>query len=140
MASTSERITKELRHRGASFAPTANNVFYAGTLAGLKTSTGLALPGQADNELVAIGVVRQTYDNRAGAQPNNLTDTVQLDYGIREFKINAATTNASVGALVYVVDNDTVSISDGAGARPVCGKIFSVSSSTTVFVDLDAQF
>ena len=95
-------------------------------------ATGEARPARATNTDICIGF------NNTG-KVDNADDglLVPVTRGIARFENSASAdliADSDRGKLCYVVDDQTVALTDGGGARPVAGKIHSVDASG-VFVD-----
>lgn len=108
---------------------------FGGGLVCLATSganAGFAVAGSATAGLVALGVAEKTVDNTiAGATAGGLT--IIPRQGV--FLLNNSTgidliTANNVGADCYIVDDNTVSLSNSGGTRPRAGVIVSVDSGT----------
>lgn len=104
----------------------AATTIYAGALVCL-TAAGFLVPGSADNTLVARGRADEQVANPGadGAQ------TCRVRKGVFRFANSAAAdaiTRAEIGDDCYVVDDQTVAKTNGAGARPVAGKIEDVDA------------
>lgn len=101
---------------------------HEGSLCAL-TAAGYARPGFVATTLKKPGVARTTVDNTAGASG---AKTVELEYGCFRFANSAAgdlIAFGNIGANCYIVDDQTVALTDGGATRSVAGEI----------VDVDAQ-
>lgn len=100
-------------------------------------SAGRAMPGGliAAGALKAVGKASSQYDNRTTSPTlSGLADAtdVETEYGIFEWANSAggdAITSANVGQPCYVVDDQTVALTDGGGTRCLAGIITEVRSS-----------
>lgn len=100
-------------------------------------SAGRAQPGGlvAAGALRAVGKSSAWLDNRTGSPYfSGLADAtdVETEYGIFEWANSAggdAITAANVGQVAYVVDDQTVALTDGGGTRCVAGIITEVRAS-----------
>lgn len=108
--------------------PIAANVkVYAGGLTAAN-STGYATPGAAAATLTYLGRAEETVDNTGGAAG---AKTVLVRRG-KAFKYKNsgadAVTQAEFGKTCYIVDDETVAKTDGAGARSAAGKVVGVEA------------
>lgn len=91
-------------------------------------ATGYATPGAVDATLTYLGRAEETVDNSAGADG---AVSVLVRRG-KAFKFaNSATdpvTQASLGKVCYIEDDQTVSATSGTGARSASGKVIGVES------------
>ena len=100
---------------------------HAGTLVVL-TAAGFAKPGEAATGLVTVGRARKSYDNTSGAAG---AFRVEVDEGVFPWVNSAAAdaiTTANVGDRVYVVDDQTVALTNGTGTRSVAGIVRKVDA------------
>jgi len=103
----------------------ATKIVFAGSLVCLN-ATGYAVPGSADNTLITDGCAQEYQDNSLGADGALV---VKIDKRPHRFANSAGAdqvTIAQIGDDCYVVDDQTVAKTNGAGARPVAGKIVDV--------------
>lgn len=84
-------------------------------------ATGFAVPGEEDDELVALGRSEEAVDNTDG-EDGDLHVLVRSGRAFR-WKNSAldAVTQASLGRVVYIEDDETVSATSNEGARSVAG-------------------
>jgi hypothetical protein len=118
MPLTRERNTPA-RHSGQwAYKVAAGVHIMAGALVVLEA--GYARPGKTGTGLVAVGRAEETVDNAAGAAG---AARVRVERGTFLFA-NSATdpiTQAEVGTDCFVVDDETVAKTDGAGTRSRAG-------------------
>lgn len=91
---------------------------YQGALVCL--DAGWAVPGRAGVNLVTIGCAQN-----AAAPVADGGDTVRVRRGVHRYANSSGAdqvTRAAIGKPVYVVDDQTVALTDGAGTRSVAGK------------------
>ncbi len=105
---------------------------YAGALTVL--DGGYAAPGREAPGLIALGRSEQHYDNREG-QDGGVTGVFRT--GVLHFDNDSAdpVTRATLGTACYIVNDHTVSASDGGGARSVAGRSFDLDDQG-VWVDV----
>lgn len=110
-----------------SFPVAATTTIYGGSLVGTNAS-GYAVPGSANNALRIWGRCEKQALNTVAAGVGSAGDiNVEVRQGVFYFGQAGTTfTIADVSKLVYVVDDQTVSLSDGSGLRPTCGFVVNV--------------
>jgi hypothetical protein len=100
---------------------------YAGALVAV-SATGLATPGITATTLTYLGRAEEQIDNTAGAAS---AKSVLVRRG-EAFKFaNLAAdlvTQASLGKLCYIVDDQTVALTNGVGTRSAAGIVLGVES------------
>jgi hypothetical protein len=103
---------------------------FAGAL--VVSDAGYAAPGRTALGLIALGVARKDVDNSAGANGDLLAD---IERGAFPFNNSAgvdAITQAHLGKDCYIVDDNTVALTDGYGTRSKAGRIVEVTSSAVI--------
>lgn len=124
-ALTAPRSTVKLNDSKLKVIPVAAGVrVLQGSLVG--TQGGFAGPAGADSEAVH-GRANQGADNRGGAAGDV---SVEVERGVFAWENDAAApvTQALLGQPVFVLDDQTVSASDGAGTRPQAGILYQIDS------------
>lgn len=96
---------------------------WAGALVML--DAGFAVPGAARPGLVAAGRAEETVDNREGGAGDQ---DVLVRRGCFRFGQDGTITQGHVGGTAYVVDDQTVAATDGAGTRSAAGIIRGVEA------------
>ena len=87
------------------------------------SATGFAQPGTTATNVVALGVFAEEFDNSAGA---NGAATVEVERGIFRFDNSAGADEIAitdVGKKCFIVDDQTVALTDGTATRSVAGII-----------------
>lgn len=108
------------------FPSSANSLYPKGTIV-TRSSAGRAVsPTTADlSGNPALGIAKATYLNRTGDEMGGLDDSgfIEVDYGVHFFDISGTT--PLVDQMLYVVDNQTVSIdpSTGRGKAGPCTEV-----------------
>lgn len=106
----------------------AGKKIYAGALT-LISATGLLEPGQAAVGLTCAGRSEYQADNSLGADG---AITTRVRRGIFAWANSAAAdaiSNANIGQTVYVVDDQTVALTNGGNTRSAAGRVFLVDAS-----------
>lgn len=105
----------------------ANAVIHAGAIV-VRNAGGFAAPASTALGLHALGIAQDAIDNTGGVDGAN---SVDVDAGVYQVANSAAAdeiTAADIGNDCYLVDDQTVSKTDGAGTRSVAGKVFDVDA------------
>lgn len=134
-AATQDRNTPQRGACRRSGGMAAATLAYAGTIAVLNAS-GFVEPGSTATGLITLGKFRNQYDNSAGADGDI---DAEFDRGIFRFENSTASdeiTITDIGAICYIVDDQTVAKTDGTGTRSAAGRIDDVDASG-VWVKLD---
>jgi hypothetical protein len=125
---TTERLPKytgQIPGKGT-FAMAANTLLYKGQIVTQDSAGRAAVPGVGQN---AVGISSATYNNRTGAPSGGTAGAInaEVEYGVHGLAISGTTPKP--GQVVYVVDNQTVSL-DPTGSRGIAG-IVSESKTAT---------
>lgn len=100
----------------------ASAVIYAGSLV-VANASGYAAPGSTATTLTYLGRAEEYVDNSSGA---NGAKTVRVRRG-KAFKFANAggdpVTQASLGKVCYIVDDETVAATDGSSSRSAAGTV-----------------
>lgn len=113
----------------------ASTLIYAGALL-MRNAAGYVIEGQTATGLVGVGRAEERVDNLTGA---NGDLSAAYRPGIYHFANSAAgdlITFADIGAICFVVDDQTVAKTDGTSTRSKAGYIDNVDA-TGVWVRLD---
>lgn len=97
---------------------------YAGSLVVL-SATGYAQPGTTAVGLIARGRAEEQQDNTTGAAG---ALSVRTQRGIFEFGNDGTITRANIGATAYIVDDNTLSATNGTNTRSAAGEIVDVDA------------
>jgi hypothetical protein len=103
----------------------AGKKFYKGAIAAVNAA-GYATPGATATTIRGLGRCEDYKDNSAGLD-GALSVTVMT--GTFSFGNSAGAdeiTRADIGKDCYIVDDQTVALTDGTGTRSIAGKIFDV--------------
>ncbi|WP_374425925.1 hypothetical protein [Paracoccus sp. (in: a-proteobacteria)] len=121
----SERNTTERQGARFAFPAAAGAVIWKGTMVAL--NAGNAAPGAAIAARVTVGIADLTVDNTGGAAGALMVPIKRGTFLLANSAGADEITNANYGQFCHVVDNDTVALTNGGGARPVAGTIRGVS-------------
>lgn len=105
----------------------ANAVIFAGAIA-VRNAAGFAAPATTALGLHALGIAQDQVDNTGGA---NGDKTIDVDAGTYQVGNSAGAdqiTAADIGKACYLVDDQTVAKTDGAGTRSAAGTVFDVDA------------
>jgi hypothetical protein len=140
MALSSSRNTSEYATpRRVTIPVEASTTIYLGSMVGVNAA-GNAVP--ATSALRVVGRAESVFRGIPGADAINTGAAgaikIEVLVGCFSWAINASDiTQANIDQLCYAVDDQTVSSSNSAGARPVAGRIVALDPSTGgVFVDM----
>lgn len=124
-ALSAARNTPERDGEVFDFPVKGSTTVYQGSLVAL--NAGYAAPGAAATSRIAVGRAEDTVVN-AGSDG---AVSVRVKRGIFCFGNSSAgdlIAQANVGATCYILDDQTVALTDGAGARSAAGKIVAVDA------------
>lgn len=99
---------------------------WAGGIAVL--DAGYLAPGRAATALICIGRFEEDVDNSAGAAGDKLARVLSGVFRWNNSSAGDLITQADLGAICYIVDDQTVAKTDGSAARSKCGVIVGVDS------------
>lgn len=139
MALTASRETDERKLELDSFPVAATYIIYAGALVMLNSS-GYARPGATATGMIAVGKATQYVDNTDGAAGD---ENVEVALGCFSFKNSSSTDEIATddyGKLCYIVDDQTVALTDGstAGTAQVTRGDVVFNGTDQVGLDVDA--
>lgn len=117
----------------AELAAAASNTYYQGALVGFDTSTGLLIKGQPSTTFWPIGVVAET--KVVGSGGGTVLVHLFRELWAWWFVNDTTVTSAMVGGLCYVLDDQTVSGTDGSNTRSVMGRVWAVDAAKGVLVE-----
>lgn len=126
-ALTADRATAERQGDEFSFDVAAAVVCRAGGIAVLDAS-GNVKPGVVAADLICVGMFAETVDNSAGAAA---AVKAKVRRGVFRFGNSAAgdaITKAHIGDTCYIVDDQTVALTNSSATRSIAGKIVDVDS------------
>jgi hypothetical protein len=129
-ALTAERDTQRRKGDNAAFPVAAASKILAGAIVALSTATGYAAKGSTATTLSVVGIAKETVDNTAGAN-GDLKVPVDRDGWFRVANSAAGDLIAAkdIGAVCYLVDDQTVALTSGGATRSVAGRIRDVDAS-----------
>lgn len=111
----------------------ASTKLYQGGIVCLNAS-GLAVPGSVSTTLKAMGVALKTYDNSSGGAS---AFNIEARAGVHWFNSGTAgdtIAQANVGALCYIMDDNTVGLTTGGATRSIAGTIVDVDATLGIAV------
>lgn len=126
-ALTADRATAERQGDEFSFDVAAAVVCRGGGIAVLDAS-GNVKPAVVATGLICVGRFQETVDNSAGAAA---AVKAKVRSGVFRYGNSAAgdaITKAHIGDTCYLVDDQTVALTDATGTRSAAGKIVDVDS------------
>jgi hypothetical protein len=123
-----DRPTPKRSGHQFSFPVAASSKIYAGSLVCINASS-LAVKGSAATGLKCVGVAQEQADNTSGADS---AINVPVERGTWRFGNSAAGDAIAlkdIGASCYIVDDQTVALTNGSSTRSVAGTIRDVDAS-----------
>lgn len=123
MALSAARATPKRAGTNISLPMAAATVVYGGGLVSVLTANGNACPAGTASSTRALGVAKATVDNSAGLAA---ALRVELDTGVFRFKNSASgdlIARKDIGQPCYIVNDETVALTDNSGARQIAGAI-----------------
>lgn len=111
------------------------DIIYAGALVCVNAG-GYAVPASDTSGLKFVGVARERADNSAGA--DGAISVLVRRKGVFKMALGSAITQASLGADVCAVDDQTVDLASATTNDIVVGKIVEIIDSTHAWVELSA--
>jgi hypothetical protein len=91
-------------------------------------ASGLAVPGSTSTTLKAMGVAEKTYDNSSGGASAFPVEARAGVFWFNSGTAGDAITQANLGATVYIIDDNTVGLTNGGATRSVAGVVVDVDS------------
>lgn len=126
-ALTADRPTPKRDGKTLSLPVAAATKLFAGSIVCVNTSS-LAVKGAVSTTLKAAGVAREQADNSAGAASDI---RVEVSRGIHQFANSSAgdlIALADIGAICYIVDDQTVAKTNGSSTRSAAGIVRDVDA------------
>lgn len=127
-AQTADRLTPYRTGEEFELPVAASTKIYAGSIVCVNTSS-LATKGVVSTTLKAVGVAQAQADNSAGAAG---AINVKVKRGVFRFANSASTDLIAlkdIGSSCYIVDDQTVALTNGTSTRSVAGIIRDVDAS-----------
>lgn len=121
MPLSAPRNTRALAPGALAYKVAANVTIHAGALVAL--DGGYLAPGKAATGLVAVGRALESFDNAGGAAGAGY---VRVEPGVFAWTSAAAgdaIAQAEVGSTCFIVDDETVAKTNGAGTRSAAGVV-----------------
>ncbi|MDX1464118.1 MAG: hypothetical protein R3215_00265 [Halomonas sp.] len=135
VAATKNRNTPTRAGNRRSAPVAAGALCYAGAIA-VGNATGYAEPASTATGLTALGVFHHYQDNVGGADGDQV---VEIERGHFHFANSAAAdeiTVTDIGKVCYLVDDQTVALTDGTASRSIAGIVDDVDANG-VWVNID---
>lgn len=127
MALSKDRQTPMQDGETISVPVAANAVLYAGALV-VANATGYAAPGSVATTLTYLGRAEESVNNTGGA--NGAKSVLVRRKKAFYFKNHGAdlVTQASLGKVCYIVDDETVAATNGGNTRSAAGVVVGLDS------------
>lgn len=112
----------------------SGEIIFDGAVTALDPVSGKWVEAKANPRLVAHGIARcaDSFDNSAGTN----TAEMLVDSGTY-LMIASGLVDADEGKTVFVVDDQTFSLSSAGGTRPIMGKLAEVVDATHGYIDIE---
>lgn len=126
-ALTAERDTKHKEGILRSLPVAANAKIYQGSLVAVNASS-VAVPGSVSTTQKVVGRAEETVDNTGGADGDK---RITVRRGIFQFANSASgdlIALKDIGANAYIVDDQTVALTNGSSTRSIAGVIHDVDA------------
>lgn len=133
MALSGDKLSKESMGHFRVLPLKTGEKIYAGALVAVDAN-GYAIPGATAANIRGIGVASEQVDNSDGAD-GAITVTVNVGVFVMKNSGTDPVTAANIRTDCYIVDDETVSATDGTGTQSVAGKVHDISADGTVWVD-----
>ncbi|RQS55717.1 MULTISPECIES: hypothetical protein [Burkholderia] len=126
-ATTQDRNTPYIDGEIVGVPVKANTVIRAGVIV-CASAAGLAVEGSTAADLTYLGRADQYVDNSTGADGAKTVQVRRLKAFKWENLGTDAVTQAQLGKVCYVADNQTVAATDGAGTRSKAGIVVGIDA------------
>lgn len=104
----------------------ASTKVYKGSL--VVSDAGYLAPGRAATGLIALGCAQAQYDNSAGSNGTISGNVLRGTFYFANSSAGDAIAQANCQAPCYIVDDQTVALTDGNGTRSLAGTVIAVDS------------
>lgn len=111
----------------------ASAVIYAGALV-VANSSGFAAPGSVATTLTYLGRAEEAVNNASGSNGDKSVQVLRGKAFLWKNSGADAVTQASMGKVCYIVDDETVAATNGTSSRSAAGIVIGVDS-TGVWVE-----
>lgn len=119
-----DRKTKRHAQRNTRNFPVADSALIELGKIVMLNATGFALEGATATGQVMVGLATQRVDNSAGSD-GDLTVEVSIDVAAWDSGTAGDTIDGEdIGATVYIIDDETVGLTDGGASRSVAGVVY----------------
>lgn len=105
----------------------ANAIIYAGGLT-VANATGYAAPGSVATTLTYLGRAEESVNNTGGANGAKTVQVRRLEAFYWKNHGADPVTQASLGKVCYIVDDETVALTNGTNTRSAAGIVVGVDS------------
>lgn len=127
-ALTKGRTVKSIAGILFAYPVLANAVIHQGAIVCI-TSAGYAKPGVTGTNLVAVGIAVQPVDNTGGGNGAKIVEVEEMIAGCFSAGGGDQIAADDIGKPAYLVDDQTVGLTDGTGTRSLAGIIRKVEGS-----------
>ncbi|MDE0901209.1 MAG: hypothetical protein OSA41_05785 [Erythrobacter sp.] len=127
MALSADRNTPRKEGDFRQFPVAADTKIFAGALVCLNAA-GDATPGAVATTLTAVGRAEAQADNTGGAAGDLSVDVRKGTFRYANSAAADEIGREDIGKTAYVVDDETVALTDGTGTRSAAGTIYDVDA------------
>lgn len=133
MALSTERGSKKLvgPERIRSLPVAASTTIYKGGIVVLHD--GYAEPGAVAADFICVGTAVETVDNSSGSNGDLRVRVSDAPHGFDTAGGADTLDEQDIGATCYIVDDETVALTDDTGARSAAGEIYDVKDGQIFF-------
>ncbi|NPA72680.1 MAG: hypothetical protein GXO35_07610 [Gammaproteobacteria bacterium] len=125
MALTQDRNTASQKANAIVIAMAAGAYIHAGALV-VASATGFAEAGSTATGLTYLGRAEEAVDNTSGI--DGATEITIMRKRAFQFKNDGSITQVNFGKECYIVDDETLAATDGAGTRSAAGIVVGIDS------------
>ncbi len=141
-ALTQGRITKRLADQAIipvlAIPVKAGTKLFSGGLV-CTDATGYAVPGSASTTLKCWGIAEADVDNTLGVNGALFVRVRRGAFNLNVGTAGDALAQANVGAMVFIIDDNTVGLTNGSATRSVAGKFLGFETDGTPYFELTGQ-
>jgi hypothetical protein len=116
----------------------ASTIIYAGALV-CTDATGYAVPGSTSTTQKCWGIAEETADNSTGANGDIYVKVRRGAFNLNVGTAGDALAQADIGAMVFVIDDNTVGKTNGGSTRSVAGKFLGYETDGVPYFEITGQ-
>lgn len=132
--SAAKRLNRETIARDYTFTLASGQTVWKNALIAIKLGTGTVVEATGASDELVIGLAMDNVDASAAAKPLAVEFLVPVYAAY--FANGSSIAATDLGAICYVTDDQTVSLTPNAGGSSVAGRVWKVESTRGVLVEL----